>query len=406
MATFKAMVIKGNLRTSDNTYNCVIRVTHNRKSKYIKTALYVSPKQVNKLNQIKDPFVLDSMNSLIKQYRDRLVSIADKMEYYDIDTIADYVTRSLDDIDFIEYGNKFISKMAKEGSRSNYRTVLNAMTDYQQSASIPISKINASFLKGFEVHLTSTRSVTRIDRWGVSRTVKEPPVSTRTVFNYMNAMKAIFNAARLEYNNEDVGDIRIPFYPFRKYKIPQPGASLHRNLTADKVRSIREASGFARDVFMISFYLCGMNTVDLYQAQSIRDGRIEYNRSKTQGKRSDSAFISIKIEPELYELIERYADKSGQRVFNFYQSYNVSRNFTGYVNYGLKTIMDGLTTYYARHSWATIARNECGIAKDVIAESLNHSSGLTVTDTYLARNWTAIDKANRAVLDLIANLCV
>jgi integrase len=162
---------------------------------------------------------------------------------------------------------------------------------------------------------------------------------------------------------------------------------------------IINGEGFGRDVFMISFLLCGMNTKDIFNATVIKNGRIEYNRSKTRGKRSDEAFISIKIEPELIPLLNKYRDTSGKRVFLFHTIYKESRNFTQYANNSLKKILPGKTTYYARHTWANTARNKCGVSKDIVSESLNHTTGNNVTDTYLERNWSAIDEANRKVID-------
>ena len=58
---------------------------------------------------------------------------------------------------------------------------------------------------------------------------------------------------------------------------------------------------------------------------------------------------------------------------------------------------------YARHTWATIARNKCGISKDDVDLALNHvDQGLKMADAYIAKDWSLIDKANRVVLDYIA----
>ena len=410
MATFKAMALKynvkkGNATTTnikrDGTYNCVIRVTHNRKSKYVKTAIYVSEKQLSKSGDIKDPTVADSLYSIVKGYRDRVAKIADRIDLYDIDALIEYISRGTEDIDFIEYSRNFLAGIKKEGNISTFRIVINSLVEYK-SPRIPISSISANFLRSYEKYLMGDRVLVRKDRWGHEMIMKEPPLSSRTVFNYMNAIKTLFNAARDEYNNEDTGDIRIPFYPFRSYKIPKPSVAEKRNLSASQISEIEKGEGLARDVFMISFYACGMNVVDIYSAHTVRNGRLEYNRTKTKDKRSDNAFISIKIEPELEVLIDKYTDPSGARVFNFYKKYATANGLTTAVNRELSKTIPGVTAYYARHSWATIARNNCGISKDTISEALNHSSGLSITDTYLARNWDGFDNANRAVIDFIA----
>lgn len=158
---------------------------------------------------------------------------------------------------------------------------------------------------------------------------------------------------------------------------------------------------------MMSFYLLGMNLIDLYEVSRYENGRIIYNRSKTEDRRDDAALISIKVVKELLPLLEKYYGKTGKRVFCFYQKYKTSENFIKAVNIGLFSIAEklelnhDLTTYYARHSWATIARNNCSISKEDITMALNHvDSKHKVTDSYLETDWKIIDNANNKVLGL------
>ena len=78
------------------------------------------------------------------------------------------------------------------------------------------------------------------------------------------------------------------------------------------------------------------------------------------------------------QYIQKYRDQTGKRVFNFYQRYTNSHGFVSAINKGLKNVANTLeiniplSTYYARHSWATIARNKCKISKSDIDEYLNH----------------------------------
>jgi hypothetical protein len=94
-------------------------------------------------------------------------------------------------------------------------------------------------------------------------------------------------------------------------------------------------------------------------------------------------------------------------VFCFYKMYNSSENFIKAVNIGLGKVAEklplqhNLTSYYARHSWATIARNACGAPKEDIAMALNHSDiKHKVTDSYVETDWGIIDRANEKVLSL------
>ena len=70
------------------------------------------------------------------------------------------------------------------------------------------------------------------------------------------------------------------------------------------------------------------------------------------------------------------------------------------INKNLAMVRQGLTTYYARHTWASIAFN-LGIPKDVISLALGHSFGVRVTDTYINADLSRVDEANRRVIDYV-----
>ncbi|MCL2311949.1 MAG: hypothetical protein FWC41_05610, partial [Firmicutes bacterium] len=95
-----------------------------------------------------------------------------------------------------------------------------------------------------------------------------------------------------------------------------------------------------------------------------------------------------------------------ENLFDFCHRYSTFQNFVKSVNLGLKTIAktlkidESISTYYARHSWATIARNDCNISKSDIAECLNHSTN-TITDIYIKKDWKTIDVANRKVINFV-----
>ena len=127
---------------------------------------------------------------------------------------------------------------------------------------------------------------------------------------------------------------------------------------------------------MLMFYLIGINGIDLFHIKQITDGRIEYKREKT-GK-----LYSIKVEPETMEIINRY--KGNKFLLNTLETndYNY-RKYMAAMNRGLqklgnferkglggKKIRDilfpDITSYWARHTWATIA-HKIGISKDVIS---------------------------------------
>lgn len=167
----------------------------------------------------------------------------------------------------------------------------------------------------------------------------------------------------------------------------------------------------------LSFYLLAMNTADLFGADvELEDDRIIYHRQKTANRRKDEALMSVKIEPEALSLIEKYRDPDKRRLFSFYKMYANFRDFNHNVNAGCKQLAAHLgidvplSTYYMRHTWATLASEECGISETDIALALNHvgvASGfesgksLKTTRGYIHRRFTRNDTNNRIVLDYV-----
>lgn len=159
------------------------------------------------------------------------------------------------------------------------------------------------------------------------------------------------------------------------------------------------------DMFMLSFDLIDMNTADIFNVIAVINGRNDYMRAKTTGRRIDMTFISIKIEPEAQQLIEKYRDLTGKKIFRFYEMYSTSKVFNSMLNVGLRQLVaklklaEDLRLYYARHSWATIARNVCRVSKDDVSLAMNHvDRAHAVTDISIKKDWDILDEANLKVL--------
>ena len=142
---------------------------------------------------------------------------------------------------------------------------------------------------------------------------------------------------------------------------------------------------------------------DLCNLQTYENGRVEYIRAKTHKP------YSIKVETEANEIIQKYSGE--KHLLNYLDTYKNYRSFYMNMCNGLKAIKqrlndidDGvtikeLTSYWARHSWATIAAY-LDIPKDTIAAALGHG-GNTVTDIYIEFDMRKVDEANRKVLDYV-----
>jgi len=225
-------------------------------------------------------------------------------------------------------------------------------------------------------------------------------------------IRAIFNDAI----NEDV--ISQSCYPFRKFKIKKE-STFKRSLTVDQLRTLKsypceKHQEKYRDIFMLIFYLIGINTIDLFNLKEIYNDRIEYRRSKT------NRLYSIAVLLEAKEIIEKYRGKD--YLLNILDVYSNYRDFGHRLNQNLKEIGElefveknikgkirkikerkplfpNISTYYARHTWATIAAS-LDIPKETIAAALGHG-GNTVTDIYINFDQKKIDEANRKVIDYV-----
>lgn len=226
--------------------------------------------------------------------------------------------------------------------------------------------------------------------------------------NFLSRTSPSQNARNIHFRNirtvinAAIDDDLTAHYPFRRFKI-RPVPTKKRSLSVENIRMVFNADDLEDwevkylDFFKLTFMLIGINVVDLCNLTEIVDGRVEYDRAKTHKP------YSIKIEPEAMGLIEKY--KGEKHLLNFTDNYANYRHFYNNLCKGLGSIRDklglkSLTSYWARHTWATIAYNDCNISKDVIAQALGHGSG-SVTDIYLDKSQVLVDDANRRVLDWV-----
>ncbi len=413
MATFKAEVYAHQKR-ADGTYNIKIRVTHKQRIKYLATPWYVGKEDMTRALKLKNQKYIDMVEDLLRRYRSICNSVGEGLNDMDVEQVVELVTRpdvaKPFDLDMVAYTRSFIDKLNKQGrcgTAKSYEVALNSLIRFAGRDEVSIKEITVKFLSDWIAWIAAQPP---------RRNCKK---GDRAQSLYLAQLRAMYNRAKKEFNDEEAGIIRIPFSPFNKVDIPKPSLSRKRALTVEQMRKLSEIPyttilqpgvnrfNFAKDVFLLSFMLVGMNAVDLYTATDYKDGRITYQRTKTRNRRADHAEISIRVEPEAEALVKKYRDPTGQRVFNFYKLYSSMDTFSAALNKGLKRIgeiigVDDLEFYAARHSWATIANNDAGIDKYTVHSALNHvDESMRVTDIYIRRSWDNIDKANRAVLDLL-----
>ncbi len=226
---------------------------------------------------------------------------------------------------------------------------------------------------------------------------------------HLRNIRAVFNNA--------IDDEITNAYPFRKFKI-KPVETVKRALSVEQIREVfnTKADDYAvkyLDLFKLAFFFIGINTVDLCRLKEItQDNRIEFYRAKTK------RLYSIKVEPEAMEIINKYRgdnylldilDKDDNYI-NFSHAFNRALHRLGEVKRvgrGGKKVINSvypkLTTYWARHTWATIAVNDLNAPYDIVSKALGHSgtTGAAVTSVYVDFDNKKVDRLNRAVIDWV-----
>lgn len=287
---------------------------------------------------------------------------------------------------FSEHFERFISTRAKESTKDIYRQTL-LKIELFSPGKLAFSDINIIWLKGFEQFL------------------KGQGLSINSINLHIRNIRAVFNDAI----NEDKAEQNL--YPFRKFKLKSE-ETRKRSLTVEQLRAIRDWPCEPHeqqyiDIFMLMFYLRGINMIDLAGLTKIDNGRVEFRRAKT------GRLYSIKIEPEAEAIINKYRGKNF--LLNINERYSNYKNYLHRMNHNLKEFgytrvgkrgkkdKEGafpfLSTYYTRHTWATLAAY-LEIPKETIAAALGHGKK-DVTDIYISFDQKKIDEANRRVIDYL-----
>lgn len=407
MPTFKAVVLRHQER-QDGKFPVAIRVTHNRQSVYMPTGLYVSKKQINsKTFELKDQFVIERTNETIREYERMLLSFGTStLANMSASEIKKAVTLSDERIDFYKWCEDYLAGNPSKNMRS-LKNAIYIMKEEMKIRQFYITDFTSSFLNKYKAHLDNRDAIMPFG----CKSHRKMADGTKRL--YIALLCSAFRLIKKEYNTEFVQVIKHD--PFIGFKNSPASPPRKRSLDVPTLRMLLEheystqEKNTARDILKISFCLCGINLMDLFtmskDCYDCNKKRITYNRSKTKASRKDAALSSISVEPEIQELIEKYFAKKGDKLFYFgdYKDGDAfSSNICNRVYYMCKELeMKRISPYWIRHTWATIARNKCGVSKDDIDLCLNHSGNNPMADVYIDYDWSIIDKANRKVLDYV-----
>lgn len=387
----------------DGFYPVFIRVNHKRSTLYIKTDKMVTKRELSKSKDIIDPVVMKFCTTLILDYMDKLnrVDIRD----WSCRMIVDYLLKGDEDISFSDYARKHIDRLIDNGqvrNARNYELALQHMERYFGTTKVKFSQ------------LTSTN----MNNW-----IKTLEKTNRAKEMYPVCMRQVFRAATAELNDYDVGIVRIKTNPWIKVRIPQADRPEKRAISAEDCRRFFAAPlpeskmksplpELGRDVAMMVLCLGGINTVDLYslKKEDYHGSIIHYRRAKTMRSRSDGAYFEMRVPEIIKPLFEKYAsDEDDEWLFNFHSRLSNSDSFSANVNIGIKKICESMgmdkddwyCAYTFRHTWGTIAQNDCRATISEVAFGMNHSAGHRVTRGYIKLDFSPAWELNERVIDFI-----
>ena len=419
MLTIKAEIKRSELKV-DGTYNVKIRFTLDRKVKRLSTNLFVTQQDLTKSLKFKeDTSIKREIDRLVLYYREQCLKLQLDQNHYSLDEIIEFLNGEQEKqqtIDFIKFSRDWIASATIKGA-PNYTTAINALVRFVGKEELDINLITLEFLEQFKAFLIGERDARTKKLMQQGKRV----TSNRTLSLYLVSIKKLFNEAKRKFNKKDKNLILIPNSPFEDFKIPKQEATRKRAISVDIIKKLWKLPykdmkkgykstcryNLAKDCFILSFCLMGINSADLYNATKMRGNTIIYNRTKTKARRLDGAKMMVDIPKIVQPLIDKYKDSTGKRLFNFYQYYGDEKTFNKAINSGLKEIgsileVDDLEYYAARHSWATIALNKVGIDKYIVHAALNHiDDSMKVTDIYIERDFVNENKANAKVVKYV-----
>ncbi len=387
----------------DGFWPVYIRVTHNRKIAYIKTSKMVNAKGLNSKNEVRDPYVVRALSGTIEEWYDRLNR--KDTDAWTVHQVKEFLHHEKEDVCFSDYCRRHISRLVENGQERtsrNYRMALQSMELYAGTNRIMFTHLTVAFLNAWIKSLERTH-----------RAKEQYPV----------CMRQVFKAAMMELNDEEAGIIRIHLNPWMKVGIPRADRAEKRAITPEACRAFFSApipesvmlhplAELGRDVAKMVLCLGGINTVDLYQMRKddYHGGIIHYQRSKTRKFRADGAYMEMRVPPIVEPLFKKYAaPPDDELLFCFHRRHTTLDSFNANVNAGIRKVCEAMgipegeryCVYTFRHTWGTVAQNDCGASIAEVAFGMNHSGGHTVTRGYIKLNFEPAWILNEKVIDYI-----
>jgi len=375
---------------SDGKYPLVICLTRGRKRKYLRLGISVNEqfwdfsKSKPKKNCPESVYIETVITSKLGEYQRKILEIQATGKEYSLNQLLETVNKPTKDMTVVAYLNGLVNTLVKQnhvGNAAHYKALLSSLQKFTKSSNLQFIDIDSSFLSKYEAHLRGLGN------------------KGNTISIKMRTLKATYNKAIRD------NLVKKDYYPFGSYNIsklkentPKRAVSkedILKLLNFDvKIISKRPQSHLqlSKDLFLFSYLGCGINMVDMAYLKwsDINSNRVTYKRHKT-GRQ-----INFLLQPHAVSIIKRYEGLCEDYIFPFFnnsihvsteQKFRRIKKVTYVVNKNLQKIGERigllipLTTYVARHSFATVLKRS-GVNVALISETLGHSD-LKTTQIYL-----------------------
>lgn len=345
--------------------------------------------------------ISDCIRNDVRRLKAIDVSLSNGNLPYTVDDVVDSYKRFVCEYSLFNFMDAIILSLRRNGRvrtaetySSAYRSFKRFLAEWSAEegnegwSDVMIDCIDANLMEAYEA-------------WLLERGLRP-----NTTSFYARIFRAVYNRA---LDNEIIENRN----PFRRVYMGID-KTIKRALPLSVIKQIKKADlcnspalDYARDMFMMSFYLRGMSFVDMafLRKTDLSNGYIIYRRRKTGQQ------LMVKWTKEMSGILSKYPEVEGEYLLPVIRATNMSerniyRNASYNINRGLKAVASmlgisvPLTLYVARHSWASAARSK-GVPLSVISEGMGHESE-TTTRIYLASLDTSlVDKANSLIISAL-----
>lgn len=387
MAQLKLVIVPAK-RMKDGRHKVRVAVYHQNQTRYIvQNIILDSEKQLRDGQVIGRPdagIINKKIRIKMNEYQDALDRI--DPDGYTCSQLKEYLEKSTKAKAFSisQAAHEHISKKNKKSTIYNYNKTLSYFIDCV--GDVPMEMINGEMIESFNRYLAENKKM-----------------GTTTRAMHLRQLKAFINP-QIRH-----GNVVYRSSPFVDIVMPESRERI-LDITVEEFKLIRDAQvnekplRVARDLFCLSYYMGGINLIDLMEIDFRNKTAVEYIREKSVNMKRGEKIISLTIQPEAKEIIDRWMGRNGKLDFGYNYSYD---NFRRYVTAQIKRLakrlcIDKRVVYYsARKSLV-----QHGFELGVNLETLEYTIGQSMKKNRPIFNYVRImrDHADRAMRTILDNL--